>query len=125
VSIKSLIYFQTALYMAEGCSAAPAVGEVVARSWMEWAVTCYFTPKAEGLFLATYRWQWTPKDRGSGFFFVKLAVHPLAGSLLTRSGSYAWLPPTLPHPSHILSISLFLFFSPSRVRQVYTRIIYI
>lgn len=36
---------------------------------MEWAVTCYFTPKAEGLFLATYRCQWTPKDRDSGFFF--------------------------------------------------------
>jgi len=86
---------------------------------MEWAVTCYFTPKAEGLFLATYRCQWTPKDRDSGFFFfVKLAVHPLAGSLLTRSGSYAWFPPKLPHPPHTVYIPLFRFLSPLRVRQV-------
>lgn len=54
------------------------------------------------------------------FFFCEISSTPLAGSLLTHSVSYVAAASTLPDPFHTVSLTI----SPSRVRQLYTLIMY-
>lgn len=126
VSIKSLIYFQTAPCTVEGCSASLSVGW-----WGRWRRGRGWNGRLRVILRQKPRDSSSPLIGGSGpqktvvavFFFCEISSTPPSRVVIDPQWQLRVVAAdiTTPFP---YCVSHPLFLSPSRMRQVYTHIIY-